>query len=119
MPRFCRWFGIPLMALCAGCSIAPKSFRGILHPSPIVRARSVGLGENLPDWKRIPTLIDGLGDSEPVVAMAANEELKTLTGQDFGYVAWGDLAERSAAQARWRAWWDARQAGLAKNRTIH
>jgi hypothetical protein len=103
------------VGLVSGCGIAPRTFRGMNHPAPIVRARAVALGEGLPEAKVVPTLIDHLGDPDPVVRLSAFEELRRRTGQDFGYVPWGDLAERSAAITRWRGWWNGRQAGLATN----
>jgi hypothetical protein len=107
--------GLPLVALGLGCGIAPRTFRGMNHPAPIVRARAVGLADGMPEWKVVPALIEHLSDPDPVVRLSAHAELRQKTGQDFGYVPWSDLAERSAAIERWRAWWNGRQAGLAKN----
>lgn len=104
-----------MLALGLGCSIAPRTFRGLNNPAAIVRARAVGLSGNLPDEQVIPALIEHLNDPDPVVRLSAHEELRKKTGQDFGYVPWGDAAERSAAIGRWRSWWDGRQAGLVKN----
>jgi hypothetical protein len=36
--------------------------------------------------------------------MAAHEELRSRTGQDFGYVPWASPAERASAIDRWHAW---------------
>src|SRR5207245_4594343 len=43
-------------------------------------------------------------DEDPVVRLAANEELRQRTGRDFGYVPWATAEERAAAIARWRSW---------------
>jgi hypothetical protein len=90
----------------------------LTHPAPIVRARSVGLGEQLPESQVIPPLIDRLDDSDAVVRLSAHAELRKLTGQDFGYVPWADAAERAPAVARWRAWWNNRKAPLARSAKI-
>jgi hypothetical protein len=111
-----RWIGLPLVILGLGCGIAPRTFRGLNHPAPIVRARAVGLGDGLPEGKVVPALIDHLGDPDPVVRLTAHEELRRRTGQDFGYVPWADAAERAAAMEHWRAWWKGRQAALAKTK---
>lgn len=101
-----------------GCSIAPRTFQGLTHPAPIVRARAVGLGNELPEWQVIPPLIDHLDDPDAVVRLSAHEELRKRTGQDFGYVPWADAAERAPAVARWRGWWNNRKATLAKSGRI-
>jgi hypothetical protein len=109
---------LPLVALGVGCSIAPKTFRGVSSPSAIVRARAVGLGEVLPESQVIPPLIERLDDPDAVVRLSAHEELRKRTGQDFGYVPWADVAERAPAVARWREWWGVRQATLARSGRI-
>ncbi len=106
--RIGRWIG--RMALVAGsialpgCAHGPRRFEKIENPAPMVRARAVGLGTRHPDAQVLPALIGRLADSDPVVRMAAHEELRKRTGNDFGYVPWGSPEERSAAIARWRAW---------------
>jgi HEAT repeat protein len=101
-----------------GCSIAPKSFRNLAHTAPIVRARAVGLGDNLPEWQVVPPLIDHLDDPDSVVRLTAFEELRQRTGQDFGFIPWADAAQRAPAVARWRSWWNGRKATLAKSARI-
>ncbi|MBX6313756.1 MAG: hypothetical protein IRY99_12685 [Isosphaeraceae bacterium] len=117
MPRTRRclrgWFLVPVLLAGLGCSIAPRDFRDLVDPAPLVRARSVGMGRSLPDAVVIPSLIERLGDPDRVVRMSAHEELKLRTGQDFGFVPWADPPERAAAVARWRAWWAANGKGMA------
>ena len=107
-----------MLAMGLGCSIAPRTFRGLAHPAPIVRARSVALGENLPERLVVPPLIEHLNDPDAVVRLSAFQELRQRTGQDFGYIPWADAAERAPAVARWRAWGDGRKAPLAKSGRI-
>jgi hypothetical protein len=52
----------------------------------------------------VPALVGRLDDADPVVRLAAHEELRKRTGQDFGYLPWSSDAERSSAVAQWRAW---------------
>ncbi|MGE3818145.1 MAG: HEAT repeat domain-containing protein [Isosphaeraceae bacterium] len=109
-PRRARTLAILLTTTgCAGCSIAPKSFRQMNHPASIMRARAVGLADGLPTEQSIPTLIEHLRDPDPVVRMAASEELKRQTGQSLGFIPWGTEPEREEAVNRWRSWWNARQ----------
>ncbi len=85
-----------LVLACWGCGFAPHDFRKIHHPEPLVRARSVGLGGREPDAQVVPALISRLEDEDPVVRLAANEELRQRTGRDFGYVPWASDEERAA-----------------------
>jgi hypothetical protein len=87
-----------------GCAHGPRRFGKIQHPAPLVRARAVGLGSRQPDSQVVPALVGRLRDDDPVVRLAAHEELRQRTGQDFGYVPWASPEERSTAIDRWRAW---------------
>lgn len=98
----------------AGCSFAPKSFRKVNDAAPITRARSVSLGRSLPSGRVVPALLDRLDDRDPVVRLAAYEELHKGTGQTFGYVPWATEGERKSAVERWREWWRTRQPALAR-----
>jgi hypothetical protein len=52
----------------------------------------------------VQALVDRLADTDPVVRLAAHEELRRRTGRDFGYVPWASPEERTAAIDRWRTW---------------
>src|SRR4051812_4692048 len=79
-----RWMAIlGLLVIGQGCSLAPKSFRGISNPAPLVRARAVPLSRSLPDSEVVPALLSSLDDRDQVVRLAAHEELKKRSGQDF------------------------------------
>ncbi|MCA1685570.1 MAG: HEAT repeat domain-containing protein [Planctomycetia bacterium] len=103
------WVLVPVAAVGFGCGIAPKKFRKVTDPAPIVRARSVSLAGQLPQGQAVPALIDRLEDRDPVVRLAAYEELHKGTGRSFGFIPWGGDSDRASAVARWRAWWKARQ----------
>jgi hypothetical protein len=97
-----------------GCSIAPRNFRGMTHPAAITRARSVALGQGLPESQVVPTLIGKLDDPDPVVRLTAHQELRRRSGQDFGYLPWAPPNERGEAINKYRAWWEQRRTALAK-----
>jgi hypothetical protein len=112
--------GVGMTTLCAmgGCGIAPKSFRAIRHPAPLVRARSVGLSERLPDSQAIPALVDRLNDPDPVVRLTANQELKRRTGQDFGFIPWEEPRVRAGAVSRWKSWLADRFSGAPGRKVV-
>ena len=114
--RFRHWgtFAASLSFLLGGCGVAPKHFQKIRDAAPITRARSVSLGGALPQRQVVPALIERLEDKDPVVRLAAFEELKKGTGRSFGFIPWGGDADRAGAVSRWRAWWKERQGSLAR-----
>jgi hypothetical protein len=92
----------------------------MIHPSPIVRARAVGLDEKQPEWIAIPALIARLNDPDPVVRIVANDGLKERTKRDFAFYPWASPEDRAPAIARWKTWWDERraQAGYPKDDSL-
>lgn len=97
-----------LLVIGQGCSLAPKSFRGISNPAPLVRARAVPLSRSMSDSAVVPALLSSLDDRDQVVRLAAHEELKKRSGQDFGYVPYAEPEERASAVTRWKQWWGSR-----------
>jgi hypothetical protein len=95
---------IVAMASQSGCGLGPRNFRKISHPAPLVRARAMSLGDDRPEAAVLPALVAQLDDPDPVVRMAAGEELKRRTRRDFGYKSWAPPEERAIAVGRWRAW---------------
>jgi hypothetical protein len=76
-----------------------------MQPSPpLVRARAIGSEDRRPNSQVVPALLGRLEDPDPVVRLAAHEELRRRTGRDFGFVPWAGAEERSGAVARWRGW---------------
>jgi hypothetical protein len=115
-----RIFGLSLLSgalfVLQGCSLAPKNFQGITKDEPLVRARAIPMGRKLSDDKVMPHLINSLDDHDQVVRLAANEELKKRSGQDFGYVPYAEPKDRQPAVSQWRAWWAARQVSFPQLR---
>jgi hypothetical protein len=72
--------------------------------APLAQARAIGLVSRVPDSRVVPALVGQLDNRDPVVRLAAHEELRRRTGQDFGYVPWALEEERSGAVERWQAW---------------
>ncbi len=70
----------------------------------MVRARTVGQSDRRTNATTVPMLVERLEDADPVVRLAAFEELRRRTGRDFGYVPWASVGERAAAVGRWRTW---------------
>ena len=105
--RIGRWIGrmvlVIVVAPFLGCAHGPRNFRKVQSPAPLVRARAVGLGRRQADSRVMPALVDRLSDSDPVVRLAAHEELRKRTGRDFGYVPWASPEERAGAIEQWKA----------------
>ncbi len=92
------------LVLSAGCAHTPWYTRKMRQGAPLAQARAIGLASRVPDSRVLPVLIEQLGNSDPVVRLAAHEELRRRTGQDFGFVPWAPSEERSSAVERWQAW---------------
>jgi hypothetical protein len=87
-----------------GCAHGPRSFRKVRNPAPLVRARAVGLSGRERESFVMMALVERLSDTDPVVRLAAHEELRKRTGCDFGYVPWASPEERADATNLWRNW---------------
>jgi hypothetical protein len=57
------------------------------------------------DDDRVEWLFEGLGHKEPQIRASAEDELRKLTGEYFGYHFDLPRRERERARARWQAWW--------------
>jgi hypothetical protein len=73
-------------------------------PASVARAREIGQDDRRPNVQVVPVLVDRLEDPDPVIRMAAHEELRRRTGRDFGFVPWASAEDRAAAVRRWRDW---------------
>jgi HEAT repeat protein len=105
MPRIAVAMALGAGAV-GGCTLAPRKFAHVDNPAPLVRARALTLGDNVPDAEAIPVLLQSLDDPDHVVRMTANEELKRRTGQDFGFQPWAEPEQRRLARQRWQSWFD-------------
>jgi hypothetical protein len=57
------------------------------------------------DDERIDWLFEGLSHKTPEIRAAAEQELRALTGEYFGYAFDLPREARQAARVRWRTWW--------------
>jgi len=57
------------------------------------------------DDDRIDWVFEGLSHKTPEIRAAAEQELRALTGEYFGYAFDLPREAREAARARWQAWW--------------
>ena len=57
------------------------------------------------DDERVEWLFDGLSHKTPEIRASAEEELRALTGEYFGYHFDLPRPEREEARARWQSWW--------------
>jgi hypothetical protein len=106
--RISRWIGkvalIAGTAYVCGCAHGTRDVRKVRPATPLARARAVGRANGLPDSGAMRTLVGRLADADPVVRMAAHEELRKRSGCDFGFVPWASDEERALPLQRWRAW---------------
>ncbi len=86
-----------------GCAHGPRTVRKNQYPPPLVRARAASLGRRQADYRVMPALVDRLSDPDPVVRLAAHEELRKRTTRDFGYVPWASAEDRAGPTERWKA----------------
>jgi hypothetical protein len=95
---------IAATAYVCGCAHGPRDVRKVRTTTPLARARAVGRAKAHPDSEVMRTLVGRLADTDPVVRLAAHEELRRRTGCDFGYVPWASDEERALPMQHWRAW---------------
>ena len=92
----------------------PRRFSTSTIPLRLSGARSVGLSQGLPESQVVPALLDRLEDKDPVVRLAAAEELKQGDGPQLRICALGERDGPGRAVARWRAWWKQRQQSFSR-----
>ena len=91
------------MAGCSGPSLQP----GFESVDPQERTAALLKAARSGEAAAIPELIIMLESSDPAERMLADETLKRLTGQDFGYRHYDPAWKRQPAVDAWRDWWDA------------
>lgn len=98
-------------------------YQSLVGPQTALRAEAARYLGSHGDEASVPHLIDALRDQTchvgakyPSAGMAttrfwANDSLKRLTGEDFGFV-WEDpIGERDQAVSRWRDWYEGTHKG--------
>jgi hypothetical protein len=79
---------------------------GLDDPDPTVRYEAATGLAGRGEWDVLPVLIDGLDHADPGVRYRCHQQLLATTSQDFGYSIDADGAQRQAAVAHWRAWYE-------------
>ena len=73
--------------------------------APLVRVHLIrSLASRGDDARIFPALVQALGDEDRVVRHESIEALEALTGERFGFDAFGSVEVRARAQGRWRRW---------------
>lgn len=67
------------------------------------------------DDDRVEWLFEGLASKEPQIRASSESELRSLTGEYFGYHYDLPRREREQARSRWQAWWY--ESGRARKKT--
>ncbi len=100
---------LSLALLAAGCSATSDPATGDLrldlrHRDPRVRMEAAFLAAEGGRRDLAGELVENLADRDESVRFITGIALKRMTGQDFGYLSYGDLGERESAMERWRGW---------------
>ena len=91
------------LALIAGCD-APPIKPSLTDPDPSVKIPAIKLAVQNNDRSAIPVLIKSLESDDPAIRFYANDALRKLTRQDFGFLYYADDEVRRPAVKRWQAW---------------
>ena len=85
--RISGWIGklalIAATVYVCGCAHGTRDVRRVRTATPLARARAVGRANGQPDSGVMRTLVGRLADADPVVRLAAHEELRKRSGCDF------------------------------------
>jgi hypothetical protein len=106
-------------ALIAGCD-APPIKPVLTDPDPSIKIPAIELAVQRNDRSAIPVLIKSLESDDPAIRFYANNALRKLTGQDFGFLYYADDELRRPAVKRWQAWLasGATSAGTSSNGAV-
>ncbi len=103
-PSFRRAAAIAALADVLGDEAA-GDLRGLLDSDDaLVRLAAAEALANLGDRSALPTLVKLLDAEELAVRSRGAEVLRNFTGQQFHFIAYGQLEDRTAAAGRWRTW---------------
>ncbi len=97
------------LAALMGCSATSDPATGDLeldlrHRDPRVRMEASYQAAAAGRMDLMGALIENLEDRDESVRFFAGIALKRMTGQDFGYRSFGNLAARKSAIEKWRRW---------------
>lgn len=92
----------PALVGCGGPSIEP----GFESVDPQERTAALLDAARSGDASATPELVIMLDSSDPAERMLADETLRRLTGEDFGYRHYDPEPQRREAAKAWRQWWE-------------
>lgn len=102
MQRGCPFIAIAVFV--TGCS-GPPLQPGFESVDPQERTAALLKAARAGDSSATPELIIMLDSSDPAERMLADEALKRLTGQDFGYRHYDPAWKRQPSVDAWKDWW--------------
>lgn len=86
-----------------GCD-APQIKPSLADDDPSVKIPAMKLAVKQHDLSAVPILIKNLESEDPAVRFYADDALRKITAQDFGFVYFADEDVRQPAVQRWRTW---------------
>lgn len=102
---------IGLVCSCGSCGNVAVSINVVGRDPPCIESTDPGQlipaikeGVQKGDRKIIPYLVKDLESTDSAVRFYSIDGLHRLTGEDFGYVYYGDQDAREAAVGRWKEW---------------
>src|SRR5207253_2825000 len=89
-----------ILAVLAGMGLAgcgPPPEKKLTNPDPSGMIPAIKQAARSHDQRAVPYLVKDLESDDPAVRFYAIEALRRITGQDFGYVYYGDEDAREPA----------------------
>ena len=110
-------FAVIIPPLVAGCRSTSDPATGdpevdLAHADPRVRIQASFQVVTEDREDLYPQLIHNLRDRDGAVRLFTSIALRKLSGEDFGYRAYGTLGEREVAIRLWEDWWQTKNRGL-------
>ena len=86
-----------------GCN-EPAGPRTVKSEDLNIKVQAIRIAADRKDLTAAPQLVKDLESDDPALRMYAIKGLQEMSGEDFGYVYYGDVEQRRPAVARWRQW---------------
>ena len=90
-------------AACPACRPGPPR-RPLQDRDPVFVIPAIKTASQDNDRQDVPRLIDLLASDDAAIRAFADEGLRRMAGQDFGFRFWADPAQRREAVGRWKIW---------------
>ena len=86
-----------------GCN-EPAGPRTVKSEDLNIKVQAIRIAADRKDLTAAPQLVKDLESDDPALRMYAIKGLQEMSGEDFGYVYYGEVEQRRPAVARWRQW---------------